>query len=85
MCVFGTLDENCREIRGDVLGDTQCMPGINRPVRKNYPGGVDVICAVVLIRLNNGFCHFLSTDIIELCTLFDLIPGLGKIQMNNEI
>lgn len=75
LCIFFlTFDENSREVRSDVLGDSQGVPGVNGPVGKNYSAGADVIGAVILVGLGHGLRQLLSTDIVEVCTLFHVIP-----------
>lgn len=70
-----TFDENSREVRCDVLGDSQGMPGVNGAVGKNYLGGVDVIGSVELVGLGHGLRQLLGTDVEEVCALFYMIPG----------
>ncbi len=72
---FLTFDENSREVRSDVLGDSQGVPGVNGPVGENYPAGADVIGAVILVGLGHGLRQLLGTDIVEVCTLFHVISG----------
>lgn len=69
------LIKNSREVRRDVLRDSQGVPGINGPVRKHYPFGADVIAAIILIGLSHGLRYLLSTHIVEVCTLSHMIPG----------
>lgn len=70
-----TFDENSWEVRCDVLGDSQGMPGVNGAVGKNYPGGVDVIGSVALVGLGHGLGQLLGTDVEEVCALFYMITG----------
>lgn len=51
---FLTFDENSREVRCDVLGDSQGMPWIDGPVGKNNSGGVNVVAAIILVGLGHG-------------------------------
>lgn len=59
------------------------MPGVNGPVGKNYSGGADVIAAVILIGQGHGLCQLLGADIVEVCTLFHIIPVDEKTQLND--
>ena len=69
-----TFDENSREVRCEVLGDSPSVPRVNGPVGKNYPAGADVIGAVILVGLGHGLCQLLGTDVVEVCTLCHVIP-----------
>lgn len=69
-----TLDEHCRDVTCDVLGDSQGVPGVNGPIGKNYSAWADVIAAVVLIGLSHGCYQLLGTDVEEVSTLFHMIP-----------
>lgn len=69
-----TLDEHSGEVACDVLGDSPGVPGVNGPIGKNYSAGADVIAAVILVGLSHSRCQLLSADIVEVCTLFHMIP-----------
>lgn len=75
VCIFClTFDENSGEVRCDVLGDSQGVPGVNGAIGKNYSDGADVIATIILIGLGHGLCQLLGTDIVEVRTLFHMIP-----------
>lgn len=69
-----TLDKQSRQIRRDVPGDPQGVPGVNGSIGKNDSAGADVVAAIILIRLGHGRFQQLCTDIIKLRTLFHLKP-----------
>ena len=70
-----TFNEDCGKIRSDVAGDAQGMPGVDGPIGEDYPGGVDVVATIVLISLCHRLCQCLSTHIVQVCTLLDVVPG----------
>lgn len=73
-----TFNKDGRKLSCDVLSDSQSVPGVDGPIGEHYPAGADVIATVVLVGLGHSFCHLLSTDVVESCTLFHLITAFNS-------
>ena len=80
-----TLDEDGRELRADVLGDPQGVPGVHGPVGEHYPAGADVVASVALIGLSHGLGQRLCTDAVELGTLLQVVPEEGRGSQHTQL